>query len=74
MDVSASLDFFRKLTRDFLNMLCATTETQGFSVSEHLVGTDHGGPEGDPSMAPPASSARKRQPTELASSRAGTCS
>ena len=48
MDVSASLDFFRKLKRDFLNMLCATTETQGFSVSEHLVATDQDGLEGDP--------------------------
>ena len=48
LDVSASSDSFRKFKRDFLNMLCATTDMQGFSISEHLVGTDHGGPKGDP--------------------------
>ncbi len=48
LNISASSGCFRKFRREFLNMLCATTDTQGFSVSEHLVGTDQGGPEGDP--------------------------
>ena len=48
LDLSASSDSLRKFRRNFLNMLCATTTTHGFSVSEHLVGTDQGGPEGDP--------------------------
>ena len=48
LDVSASLDSFWKFKRDFLNMLYAMTDTQGFSVSEYLVGTDQGGPDGDP--------------------------
>ena len=48
LDVSASSVSFRKFKRDLLNVLCGTTDTQGFSVSEHLVGTDQGGPEGDP--------------------------
>ena len=75
LDVSASSDSFRKFRRDFLNMLCATTDTQGFSVSEHLVGTDQGaGLRRTPSMAPPPSSARKRPPSELASSMAGASS
>ena len=47
LDVSASSDCFRKFRQDFLNMLCATTDTKGFSVSEHLVGTDQGGPDED---------------------------
>ncbi len=48
LDDSAASDCFRKFMRDFFHMLCATTNTQGFSVSEHLVGTDQGGPQGYP--------------------------
>ena len=36
------------IDRDLHNVLCAVTDTQGFSVSEHLRGTDRGGTEGDP--------------------------
>ena len=48
LDVLPTATVFRRWHRDIHNVLCAATDTQGFSVSEHLLGTDQGGPEGDP--------------------------
>ena len=48
LDVQPTSTQFRHWKRHLHNVLCAATDTQGFSVSEHLLGTDQGGPEGDP--------------------------
>ena len=48
LDVQPTSTAFRRWSRDVHNVLCPVTDAQGFSVSEHLYGTDQGGPEGDP--------------------------
>ena len=48
LDVQPIATAFRRWERDLHNVLCAVTDNMGFSVSEHLRGTDQGGPDGDP--------------------------